>query len=88
MYLVMKNTIEVANHMPDLTVSGFLQAIRNKCNLFVSYDPVLRQLSLQSREIIFSNRVVNDWNAKPFLGDPPMHGPGAWHPFHQSAQFS
>lgn len=71
-YLVMKNTIEVANHMPDLTVSGFLQAIRNKCNLFVSYDPVLRQLSLQSREIIFSNRVVNDWNAKPFLGDPPM----------------
>lgn len=69
-HLVFKNTVTVADHMPNMTVEEFIGGLRSRFNLKLSYDPILRILRMDSREDLFENRQIVDWSNKPYLGLP------------------
>lgn len=62
------STIEVRNHLPDLSLVGFLLELRKIPNLRLTLDPVGRSLRVDFWEADLAAPVARDWTAKAVVG--------------------
>lgn len=68
--LVVADRIKIANHIPDITVGEFITGYRNKFNLYLAYDPLLRQVKFINRNDVVDLQKQNNWNNKPHMSLP------------------
>lgn len=69
-YISFAARIVASNHLPDMTVSEFMNAYRAKFNFFFYYKPDERILDIKWREDVLTTPVRNNWNDKPHLPHP------------------
>ena len=58
------NDIEIANHLPDISVSDFINALKDGFNLSMNFNPALNKLTITPRKDLLLNNEVKNYTAK------------------------